>query len=134
VAAEIRAWQADLMELIRTEGQGKRTQARWLSFGINGLGAALMIVVFSMSAGLTGLEVGVAGGTAVVGQKVLEAVFGEDAVRRLARKARDDLHERTRRLLQAEQRKFLERLPEGPAGPGVLAGRAEALARLAEAA
>lgn len=134
VAAEIRAWQSDLMELIRTEGQGKRTQARWLSFGINGLGAALMIVVFSMSAGLTGLEVGVAGGTAVVGQKVLEAVFGEDAVRRLARKAREDLHERTRRLLQAEQRKFLDRLPEGPAGPGVLAGQAEALARLAEAA
>lgn len=134
VAAEIRAWQSDLMELIRTEGQGKRTQARWLSFGINGLGAALMIVVFSMSAGLTGLEVGIAGGTAVVGQKVLEAVFGEDAVRRLARKAREDLQERTRRLLQAEQRKFLDRLPEGPAGPGVLAGQAEALARLAEAA
>jgi hypothetical protein len=134
VAAEIRAWQADLMELIRTEGQGKRTQARWLSFGINGLGAALMIVVFSMTAGLTGLEVGVAGGTAVVGQKLLEAVFGEDAVRRLARKARDDLHERTRSLLQAEQRKFLERLPEGPEGPAVLAGRADALARLADAA
>jgi hypothetical protein len=105
-----------------------------LSFGINGLGAALMIVVFSMTAGLTGLEVGVAGGTAVVGQKILEAVFGEDAVRRLARKARDDLHERTRRLLQAEQRKFLELLPEEPAGPAVLAGRAEALSRLADAA
>jgi hypothetical protein len=87
-----------------------------------------------MTAGLTGLEVGVAGGTAVVGQKLLEAVFGEDAVRRLARKARDDLHERTRRLLQAEQRKFLERLPEEPTGPAVLAGHAEALARLADAA
>jgi energy-coupling factor transporter ATP-binding protein EcfA2 len=134
VAAEIRAWQADLMELIRTEGQGKRTQARWLSFGINGLGAALMIVVFSMTAGLTGLEVGVAGGTAVVGQKLLEAVFGEDAVRRLARRARDDLHQRTRRLLQAEQRKFLDLLPEAPADPVALAGRAEALIRLAEAA
>jgi hypothetical protein len=80
VAAEIRAWQGGLMELIRTEGQGKRTQARWLSFGINGLGAALMIVVFSMTAGLTGLELGVAGGTAAVGQRLLEAVFGEDAV------------------------------------------------------
>ena len=93
-AAEIRAWQGSLMELIRTEGQGKRTQARWLSFGINGLGAALMIVVFSMTAGLTGLEVGVAGGTAVVGQRLLEAVFGEDAVRRLAKTAREDLHAR----------------------------------------
>lgn len=134
VAAEIRAWQAGLMELIRTEGQGKRTQARWLSFGINGLGAALMIVVFSMTAGLTGLEVGVAGGTAVVGQKLLEAVFGEEAVRRLARKAREDLHQRTRRLLQAEQRKFLDRLPDAPTDTSVLAGRVEALTRLAGAA
>ncbi|MDP9996941.1 energy-coupling factor transporter ATP-binding protein EcfA2 [Pseudarthrobacter sulfonivorans] len=132
-AAEIRAWQAGLMELIRTEGQGKRTQARWLSFGINGLGAALMIVVFSMTAGLTGLEIGVAGGTAVVGQKLLEAVFGEDAVRRLAQTARDDLHARCQRLLQAEQQKFLERLPEGaPDTSRVLADHAAALAGLAD--
>lgn len=131
-AAEIRAWQAGLMELIRTEGQGKRTQARWLSFGINGLGAALMIVVFSMTAGLTGLEISVAGGTAVVGQKLLEAVFGEDAVRRLAQTAREDLHARCQQLLQAEQQKFLDRLPDGDASAGrMLRGHADALARLA---
>jgi energy-coupling factor transporter ATP-binding protein EcfA2 len=133
-AAEIRAWQEALMELIRTEGQGKRTQARWLSFGINGLGAALMIVVFSMTAGLTGLEVGVAGGTAVVGQRLLEAVFGEDAVRRMAEKAREDLHARCQRLLQDEQQKFLSRLPESDDTPESLAAHAEALARLADAA
>jgi energy-coupling factor transporter ATP-binding protein EcfA2 len=132
-AAEIRAWQSGLMELIRTEGQEKRTQARWLSFGVNGLGAALMIVVFSMTAGLTGLEIGVAGGTAVVGQRLLEAVFGEDAVRRLAQTARNDLHARCQRLLQAEQRKFLERLPApGADAAHVLADHAAALARLAE--
>ncbi|PTT65457.1 ABC transporter [Arthrobacter sp. HMWF013] len=134
-AAEIRAWQAGLMELIRTEGQGKRTQARWLSFGINGLGAALMIVVFSMTAGLTGLEIGVAGGTAVVGQRLLEAVFGEDAVRRLAQTAREDLHARCQRLLQAEQQKFLDRLPGGDTDTAqVLTAHAAALARLAERA
>jgi len=132
-AAEIRAWQEDLMELIRTEGQGKRTQARWLSFGINGLGAALMIVVFSMTAGLTGLEVGVAGGTAVVGQRLLEAVFGEDAVRRMAEKAREDLHARCQRLLQDERQKFLSRLPDrDERTPGALAAHADALVRLAE--
>jgi hypothetical protein len=123
------------MELIRTEGQGKRTQARWLSFGINGLGAALMIVVFSMTAGLTGLEVGVAGGTAVVGQRLLEAVFGEDAVRRMAEKARGDLHARCQRLLQDERRKFLSRLPErDDRAPEALAAHADALVRLAESA
>ena len=131
-AAEIRAWQGSLMELIRTEGQGKRTRARWLSFGINGLGAALMIVVFSMTAGLTGLEVGVAGGTAVAGQRLLEAVFGEDAVRRLAQTAREDLHARCQRLLQAEQQRFLARLEvHGGVPPAVLAGHAAALRRLA---
>lgn len=134
VAAEIRAWQGALMELIRTEGQDKRTQARWLSFGVNGLGAALMIVVFSMTAGLTGLEVGVAGGTAIVGQRLLEAVFGEDAVRRLARTAREDLHARCQRLLQDEQQRFLSRLdvPQGVA-PDVLASHAAALRSLAAA-
>jgi len=134
-AAEIRAWQGSLMELIRTEGQGKRTQARWLSFGINGLGAALMIVVFSMTAGLTGLEIGVAGGTAVVGQRLLEAVFGEDAVRRLARTAREDLHVRCQQLLEAEQQRFLARLDvSGGVAPAVLAGHAAALRRLAATA
>jgi len=134
-AAEIRAWQEALMELIRTEGQGKRTQARWLSFGINGLGAALMIVVFSMTAGLTGLEVGVAGGTAVVGQRLLEAVFGEDAVRRMAEKAREDLAVRCRRLLDEEQQKFLDRLPDSVEGnETVLAAQSSALVRLAGSA
>ena len=134
-AAEIRAWQGSLMELIRTEGQGKRTQARWLSFGINGLGAALMIVVFSMTAGLTGLEVGVAGGTAVAGQRLLEAVFGEDAVRRLAKTAREDLHTRCQSLLQGEQQRFLARLEtSGGVAPAVLAGHAAALRQLAASA
>lgn len=134
-AAEVRAWQEALMELIRTEGQGKRTEARWLSFGINGLGAALMIVVFSMTAGLTGLEVGVAGGTAVVGQRLLEAVFGEDAVRRMAEKAREDLHSRCQLLLQDERRKFLDRLPgRDDDAPEQLAAHAVALLRLTDAA
>ncbi|QYF89861.1 dynamin family protein [Arthrobacter sp. PAMC25284] len=135
VAAEIRAWQGSLMELIRTEGQGKRTQARWLSFGINGLGAALMIVVFSMTAGLTGLEIGVAGGTAVVGQRLLEAVFGEDAVRRLAKTAREDLHTRCLGLLLQEQQRFQKRLDIGTGvPPAVLAQHAAALRKLAAAA
>jgi hypothetical protein len=92
-----------------------------------------MITVFSMTAGLTGLEIGVAGGTAIVGQRLLEAVFGEDAVRRLAQTARDDLQARCRRLLEAEQQKFLERLPAGGTDTShALAEHAANLARLAD--
>lgn len=134
-AAAIRSWQQGLMEMIRTQGQGKRTQARWLSFGVNGLGAALMVVVFSMTAGLSGLEIGIAGGTAVVGQKLLEAVFGEDAVRRLAQQARDDLHTQCQRLLDDERERFLGRLDSARPESGTdLARFAQALRTLAGAA
>lgn len=132
VAAQIRAWQGDLMELIRSEGAGKRSVARMLSFGVNGLAVALMVVVFASTAGLTGLEVGIAGGSAIVGQKLLEAVFGEDAVRRLARTAQGNLARRCTVLMKAEEQRFLDRLDvlrtETPAG--TLRAQADRLARL----
>lgn len=111
VAAEIRAWQGHVLAMIRSEGASKRSQARWLSLGVNGLGVALMVTVFSFTGGLTGAEIGIAGGTAVVGQKLLEAVFGEDAVRRLATGARKDLEERCAAMLQRQQARFLDLLP-----------------------
>jgi hypothetical protein len=52
----------------------------------------------------------IAGGSAVVGQKLLEAIFGEEAVRRLTRTARNQLQERCERLLGAERDRFTDRL------------------------
>lgn len=107
VAKQIRAWQLDLMDIIRSEGANKRMTARMVSFGINGVAVALMVVVFASTAGLTGLEVGIAGGSAVVGQKLLEAIFGEDAVRRLAKKAMEGLEVRCSELLESEKKRFM---------------------------
>ncbi len=129
VAAEIRAWQSDVMALIRSEGAARRSQARWLSFGVNGLGVVLMIVVFSLTGGLTGAEVGIAGGTAVVGQKLLEAVFGEDAVRRLTHEARQSLEKRCAALLAGQQQRFLERIGPLSSGSSPAVERLEALAK-----
>lgn len=135
VAAEIRAWQGELLDLIRTEGQDKRLKARVLSFGINGLGVALMVVVFASTAGLTGLEVGIAGGSAIAGQKLLEAIFGEDAVRRLAATARTNLQRRCEAVLASEAQRFLVRLnPEQVEQPETLSVLAKSLKRLAESA
>lgn len=114
VAGQIRAWQLDLMDIIRAEGASKRMTARMVSFGINGVAVALMVVVFASTAGLTGLEVGIAGGSAVVGQKVLEAIFGEDAVRRLTKKAMQRLEQRCETLLGAERARFAARLAGVP--------------------
>jgi len=65
-----------------------------------------MLVAFAHTGGLVGAEVGVAGGTAVLAQRVLEAVFGDDAVRRLAKKAKDDLDARVEGLLAGELSRF----------------------------
>jgi len=106
----VREWQADVLEMVRTQGQDKRTTARFLAFGVNGLSVALMVVVFSYSYGLTGAEVGIAGGSAVVGQKLLEAVFGDQAVRSLAERARKALEARVRELFAAEQARYTDLL------------------------
>lgn len=108
--AEVRSWQGYVFELVRTEGESKRTTARLASLGVNGAGLTVMLAVFVSTGGLTGTEVVIAGGTSALSQKVLEAIFGDQAVRALAARARTDLLERVERLLDAEAARFLEPL------------------------
>ncbi|WP_146797096.1 dynamin family protein [Agrococcus baldri] len=98
----VREWQQGLIELITEQAAGKRTRARVMSLGLNVITVALMVVVFASTGGLTGGEIAIAGGSAVVGQKLLETIFGEGAVRRLAAQARDDLEARVHALMAAE--------------------------------
>ena len=106
-ADEVRGWQGAVLGLVRDEGAGKRSRARLLSWGVNGAGAVVMVAVFAQTAGLSGAEVAVAGGTTVVGQRVLEAVFGDAAIRQLADRARTDLDARAARLLHVEHDRFV---------------------------
>ncbi len=101
-ARAIRDWQGDVLDLVVREGGAKKSAARFWALGVNGAGVALMVLVFSQTGGLVGAEIGVAGGTAVLAQRVLEAIFGEDAVRRLARQAKRDLDARVEALIAAE--------------------------------
>ena len=91
-----------MLDLVADEGMGRRSKARFLALGVNGVGVALMIVVFAHTGGLVGAEIGVAGGTAVLAQRVLEAVFGDQAVRRLAETAKEDLDARVQALMADE--------------------------------
>ena len=121
VAEQIRGWQGDVLALVGEQAAGKRSTARALSLGVNGLGVSLMIVVFASTGGLTGAELGIAGGTAVLAQRVLEGVFGDDAVRRLTRAAQDQLSLRVQQVLDQEATRFLARVDElglpAPTGP-----------------
>jgi hypothetical protein len=103
---EVRAWQGDVFDLVREEGEDKRTTARFASLGVNGAGLVVMLGVFAHTGGLTGAEVAVAGGTSALGQRLLEAIMGDQAVRALAERARANLLERVERLLAAESARY----------------------------
>lgn len=112
IGPEIRAWQDDILELVRQRGAGKRTTARVLAFGINSVGIALMLVLFSQTAGLSGGELAIGAGTAGLSQTLLSALFGEQAVRELASEARGLLIQRAKALLDADGDRYHDRVTE----------------------
>jgi energy-coupling factor transporter ATP-binding protein EcfA2 len=120
---EVRGWQGVVLDLVREQGASKRTTARLASLGVNGAGLTVMLAVFAHTGGLTGAEVVVAGGTSALSQKVLEAIFGDQAVRTLAAQAREDLFARVERLLREEAARFDALIDEA-------APEAESFARL----
>jgi len=120
---EVRAWQGVVFDLVQAEGASKRATARLASLGVNGAGLTVMLAVFAHTGGLTGAEVVVAGGTSALSQKVLEAIFGDQAVRALAAQAREDLFARVEHLLREEAARFDALLDEA-------APEAESFARL----
>jgi energy-coupling factor transporter ATP-binding protein EcfA2 len=123
---EVRAWQGVVLDLVREQGASKRATARLASLGVNGAGLTVMLAVFAHTGGLTGAEVVVAGGTSALSQKVLEAIFGDQAVRTLAAQAREDLFARVERLLHEDATRFDALLDEA-------APEADSFARLHEA-
>ena len=106
----VREWQGGILDMVRSQGQGKRRTARYLAFGVNGLGLMVMIVVFAHTGGLVAGELAVAGGASALSQKLLEAVLGDQAVRTMADTARADLNARVADLLDAERRRYLDRV------------------------
>ena len=106
----VRDWQAGLVDLLRRESAGKQASAKVLSYGVNGVALVLMVGVFAQTGGLTGAEVAIAGGSSAVGQKLVEALLGDQAVRRLTAAARSDLERRVDELVDAEASRFVAAL------------------------
>jgi hypothetical protein len=69
-----------------------------------------MIAVFTSTAFIpTGAELAVGAGTTVAAQKLLEAIFGDQAIRTLAARAREELLTRVNALLDVEAARFTDR-------------------------
>jgi energy-coupling factor transporter ATP-binding protein EcfA2 len=104
--AAVRAWQGELLDLVREVGGNRKTTARVLSLGVNGSAAVVMVLVFAHTGGLTGAEAVVAGGAGAVGHTVLEAVLGDQTIRRLAIQARESLERKVADLYADEAARY----------------------------
>jgi hypothetical protein len=91
---------------VRSHAGRKRAVAQVAALGVNAVGVAVMLGVFVHTAGLTGTEVGIAAGTAVLNQKLLEAIFGERAMGELIARARARLLELFTSLFEGERARF----------------------------
>jgi hypothetical protein len=110
-----REWQAFVLDVVRKEGADKKSTARILEYGVNGLGLSLMVVTFASGAGIPkGAEASAGAGSAVVGQRLLEAVFGDKAVQGMVVKAREDLDGKVHALMDAEFARYLAVLDQHP--------------------
>lgn len=121
----VRDWQAGVMDLLRQVSAGRQASAKLLSYGVNGVALVLMVGVFAQTGGLTGTEVAIAGGSSAVGQKLVEALLGDQAVRRLTAEARRDLEHRVDALVATEVARFDAALD--PLRAGDRAGRLRSL-------
>jgi hypothetical protein len=108
-ARMVRDWQRFVMDLVRTEAGAKRFVARAGAYATNAIGLVVMIAVFTATSFIpTGAEIVVAGGTTIAAQKVLEAIFGDQAVRELADRARTELLARVRALFHDEASRYTD--------------------------
>jgi hypothetical protein len=106
----VRDWQAWVLDLVRSEAGDKRVVARGAAYAVNGIGLTVMIAVFTSTAFIpTGAEVAVGAGTTIAAQKVLEAIFGDQAIRTLAGRAREELVSRIETLLETEAARYFDR-------------------------
>jgi hypothetical protein len=128
--ATIDAWQAATTALIDEVGTPRKVQARRASIAINSLATSAILVLFTVSGGLTAGEVGIAAGAAATSQWLLTKLLGEHNVRRLLEEMRADLQRRVALLAAAERRPFDDAIGSArPPGEAVEALR-DALAGL----
>ncbi|MGI8999725.1 MAG: dynamin family protein [Candidatus Limnocylindria bacterium] len=91
LGGELDAWASEIGEQIRILGEQRKGWAQVASIGVNAVGTSAILAVFVQTGGLTGAEVGITAATAVVNQKLLEAIFGEANVAAFVSRARDSL-------------------------------------------
>lgn len=123
LAPRLRDWVATIATEVQARGAAKRDLAFGVSLGVNALAVAAMVGVFAHTAGVTGTEIGIVAATGFLNQKLLQAIFGEAAMREMIAGAR----ERLEKLLAEEFARERSRYDDRSADPIALRELAAAL-------
>jgi energy-coupling factor transporter ATP-binding protein EcfA2 len=107
-------WVASIATDVQARGAGKRNLAFGVSLGVNALAVAAMVGVFAHTAGVTGTELGIVAATGFLNQKLLQAIFGEAAMREMITGARERLEKLLADEFAAERSRY-DRLTADPA-------------------
>ena len=124
---DLETWAAGIGEEIRAMGSQRKGWAQAASLGVNVVGTSTVLAVFVHTGGLTGAEVGITAATAVVNQKLLEAIFGEANVTAFVGRARGDLGALLDRAFADERQRYTDAL--GSTGDATLAADLRGAAR-----
>ena len=127
LAPRLREWVGSIATEVQSRGAGKRDLAFGVSLGVNALAVAAMVGVFAHTAGVTGTELGIVAATGFLNQKLLQAIFGEAAMREMIAGARERLESLLRDELAAERARY-ETLTPDPAELRALAAELRAAA------
>ena len=135
LTADLEEWAAGIGDQIREMGGRRKGWAQVASIGVNAVGTSAVLAVFVHTGGLTGAEVGITAATAVVNQKLLEAIFGEANVAAFVTQARADLGELLDAAFADERARWMGTLGEtgDPKLAGELRGAARDVARMVPA-
>lgn len=108
--AELAEWSEVIGDEIQAIGADRKLKAQVASIGLNVLGTSVILAVFVSTGGLTGAELGIGAATALLNQKLLEAIFGEGNVSDFVDRARALLEEILDVAFEKEQQRFLDAL------------------------
>lgn len=106
-------WVRGIAADVAITGADKKGVARGASVGVSVGAVAVMLLTFAHTGGITGAEVGLAAATALLNQKLMNALFGEAAVQEIIERARERLVTLVVGLMAEEEARFTALVPDG---------------------
>ncbi|MFP4148906.1 MAG: dynamin family protein [Nitriliruptoraceae bacterium] len=108
----VAGWQAATSDLLAEVGETRKRRARWATVTVNSLATSAILVLFSVSGGLTAGEVGIAAGAAAASQWVLTQALGKHNVDRLLAQMHEDLNRRVAEVVASERQPFIDAIEQ----------------------